>query len=120
LTVSNCFLGTNAPNNTSAFWCANDWSGTITFNNVIFQASGGYVFRTQGSNSPGVILSFNNCYFVPPPGIAVNTNGYWGLFLIQNAGAPVTINTWINCYQATIVNNQLVLGAAMSQPANTG
>lgn len=110
LTIQNSHLVAHLTAATANFFCADNWAGSIAFQDVILQG-GPYGMRIDADNAH-VDISLNKVYFVGPFGTATH--------LIQDVGIGThKVLNWTDVYEATIENGQLVVGNAISAPAFT-
>lgn len=86
---------------------ADNYGGTITLNNVVFQG-GPFGLRIAADNQD-ISLSLTNVYFVGP--------FMYDEFLLQEVNADIHITHWENVRSATIVNGELVPGPLLSPPS---
>lgn len=111
ITVTNSHLVGHDTAATAVFFCADDWGGSLTFENVIFN---GGPFGLKVNADPGchIDISLTNCYFVGPFVSASHA--------IADVGTGThKIVAWDNVCEATIENGVLVPGAAIAAPAFT-
>lgn len=107
LTIQNSQLVAHLTAATANFFCSDTWTGSITLQNVIING-GPYGARIDADNR-NVSVSFEDVSFVGPFGTATH--------LIQDVGTGVyTITKWENVRNATIVNNELILGTLIPSP----
>src|ERR1700760_36710 len=101
VTITNTSIVSHDANTTSGMFIADQYSGTFTFNNVVFEG-GPYGLRIADDAGVDDYVSLNNVYFVGP--------FEYGAFLLQEVNANIHITAWNNVRYATIVNGVLVPG----------
>lgn len=106
VTVTNTAIVSHDQNATAGFWSADNYSGTFTFNNVMFEG-GPYGLRIAADTGNDYV-ALKDVYFVGPFA--------GGPLLFQEAGGSIHITQWDNVRYATIVNGQLVPGALIPPP----
>ncbi len=107
ITISNTTIVSGSDNATAGLWIADQYSATVTLNNVVFEG-GPYGLRIADDAGVDDYLSLNNVYFVGPFN--------YGAFLLQEVNANIHITAWNNVRYATIVNGVLVPGALIAAP----
>lgn len=108
LVVTNSHLRGYNIDATANFFCSDDWSGALNFENVILQG-GPYGVRIDSDPGCHIDISLANVYFVGPFGTATH--------LIQDVGnGSHEILQWDNVMEATIVNGAIVPGNAIANP----
>ena len=112
VTITNTTIVSHDSNATSGMFIADGYSGTFTFNNVVFEG-GPYALRIAADAGAGHddYVSLTNVYFVGP--------FEYGAFLFQEVNANIHITQWNNVRYATIVNGVLVPGALIADPTDT-
>jgi hypothetical protein len=107
ITLTNsAIVSHNNANATAGLWVADDYGGTVTLDNVMFEG-GPYGLRIAADDQP-ISVALKDVYFVGPFG--------GGPLLFQQVNAPIHITEWDNVRSATIVNGQLVPGALIPPP----
>ncbi|MCA6107152.1 Ig-like domain-containing protein [Bradyrhizobium cenepequi] len=106
VTIKNSTIVSHNTAATAGMFIADDYSGTFTFDNVVFQG-GPYGLRIA-ADSDDIYVSMKDVYFVGPFG--------YDDFLLQQVNAKIHITQWENVRTATIVNGELVPGALISPP----
>ena len=107
VTITNTAIVSHNQSATAGFWSADGYSGTFTFNNVMFEG-GPYGLRIAADTGNDYI-SLNNVYFV-------KGSFAYDAFLFQENGGNIHITEWNNVRYATIVNGQLVPGDTDPSP----
>jgi hypothetical protein len=107
VTITNTTIVSHDQNATSGMFIADQYSGTFTFNNVVFEG-GPYGLRIADDAGVDDYVSLNNVYFVGP--------FEYGAVLLQEVTANIHITAWNNVRYATIVNGVLVPGALIPPP----
>jgi hypothetical protein len=107
VTFTNTTIVSHDNNATAGLWIADQYSGTFSFNNVVFEG-GPYGLRIADDAGRDDYVSLNNVYFVGP--------FEYGAFLLQEVNANIHITAWNNVRYATIVNGVLVPGALIQPP----
>lgn len=108
LTIQNTHSVAHLAAANANFFCSDNWSGALTFQDVIFQG-GPYGMRIDSDAGCHIDISLENVYFVGPFGINHT--------LIQNISTGThTILQWDNVREATIVNGVLVPGVLIPNP----
>ncbi len=93
---------------TAGLFIADDWSGTLTLNNVCF-IGGPYGLRVHSDPGCTVNLDLLDVFFVGPFGA--------GATLISEIGnGVINVNRWTNVRNATIVDGVIVPGSSISSP----
>lgn len=106
VTITNTAIVSHEQNANAGFWSADGYSGTFTFNNVMFE--GGNVGLRIAADTGDDYIALHDVYFVGP---------FEGApFLFQEAGGNIHITQWDNVRSATIVNGQLVPGDLIPPP----
>ena len=93
---------------TAGYFTADNWSGTITCENVIFQG-GPFGIRANSDTDCHIDVYMKNVFFVGPFG--------YEPFLFGEYGGTLTIQRWENVRHATIENGKLVPGTAINKPS---
>jgi Ca2+-binding RTX toxin-like protein len=106
VTITNTTIVAHGSNATAGMFVADDYSGTFTFNNVVFQG-GPYGLRIA-ADADDIYVSLTDVYFVGPFTYAP--------FLFQQVAADIHITKWENVHYATIVNGELVPGGLIQPP----
>jgi hypothetical protein len=106
VTVTNTTIVAHNTAATAGFFVADDYAGTFTFNNVVFQG-GPFGLRIH-ADERDISLSLTDVYFVGP-------FQYDPLYLLEVNG-DIRITHWENVRYATIVDGELVPGALISPP----
>jgi hypothetical protein len=114
VTVTNTTIVTNNSNDNAGFFIADNYSGTFTFDNVVFDG-GLYGLRINADAGPGHTynVALKDVYFIQgsfqyDPFLIYVPPGY--------TGAQLNITEWDNVRWATIVNGVLVPGALIPPP----
>jgi hypothetical protein len=107
VTITNTAIVSHNDNATAGMFIADDYSGTFTFNNVMFEG-GPYGLR-MAADADDLYLSLKDVYFVGP--------FKYNPFLLEEVNADIHITQWDNVRYATIVNGELVPGALISPPS---
>jgi hypothetical protein len=114
VTVTNTTIVTNNSNDNAGFFVADNYSGTFTFDNVVFDG-GLYGLRINADAGSGHTydVALKDVYFIQgsfeyDPFLIYVPPGY--------TGAQLNITEWDNVRWATIVNGQLVPGALIPPP----
>lgn len=111
LTIQNTHSVAHTAAANANFFCSDTWSGSLTFQDVIFQG-GPYGMRIDSDPGCHIDISLQNVYFVGPFSIATH--------LVQDVGTGThKVLNWTDVYEATIVNGAIVQGAAIAAPAFT-
>lgn len=99
----------NTVDTTACFTASDGWSGTLIFDNVLFNG-GPMGLKVGVENGCHIDIYMKDCYFA-------NFSGSDG-FIFQDVGTGThTIHQWDNVRAATIVGNTIVPGALLTQPA---
>ena len=106
VTITNTAIVAHGNDATAGMFIADDYSGTFTFNNVMFQ--GGPFGLRIAADADDIYVSLTNVYFVGPFTYAP--------FLFEQVAADIHITHWENVHYATIVNGELVPGALIQPP----
>lgn len=106
VTVTNTTIVTNPSYDNDGFFIADSYSGSFTFDNVVFE--GGLYGLRIASDANAITVALKDVYFVGP--------FTYGALLFQETHAPIHITEWDNVRYATIVNGQLVPGALIPSP----
>jgi hypothetical protein len=106
VTIKNSTIVSHDTAATAGMFIADDYGGTFTFDNVVFQ--GGPFGLRMNADSQDIYVSLKDVYFVGPFG--------YDDFLFQQVNAKIHITQWENVRTATIVNGQLVPGDLISPP----
>jgi hypothetical protein len=109
--VQNCHIRAHTVAATAGYFIADWWSGSVSFENVIFQ-SGPHGTKIHSDTGCHLDLSFKNCFYVGP-----FSNPYDNVaFIFGEYGGTITFLKWENVRHATIVDGVLVPGALIPQP----
>jgi hypothetical protein len=106
VTITNTAIVAHGNNATAGMFIADGYSGTFTFNNVVFQ--GGPFGLRIAADTDDIYVSLSNVYFVGPFTYAP--------FRFEQVAADIHITHWENVHYATIVNGELVPGALIQPP----
>lgn len=106
VTITNTAIVSHNSAATAGMFVADDYSGTFTFNNVMFEG-GPYGLRIC-ADKDDIYVSLTDVYFVGP--------FMYSPLLFQEVNAPIHITHWENVRYATIVNGELVPGALIPAP----
>ena len=107
VTITNTEIVAHSGNATAGMFVADGYTGTFTFNNVVFNG-GPYGLRIANDGPGQDYVSLTNVYFVGPFD--------YGALLFQEVNAPIHITHWENVRYATIENGVLVPGALIQPP----
>ncbi|MCK1665208.1 Ig-like domain-containing protein [Bradyrhizobium sp. 153] len=109
VTITNTTIVSHNTAATAGMWVADGYSGTFTFNNVVFEG-GPYGLRIAADAGAGHddYVALKDVYFVGPFN--------YGDFLFEEVNANIHITQWDNVRSATIVNGQLVPGDLIPPP----
>ncbi len=106
VTITNTTIVAHNTAANAGFFIADDYHGSVTLNNVVFQ--GGPVGLKIHADSDDIYVSLKDVYFVGPfmfnPLVLLEVNG------------DIHITQWENVRSATIVNGELVPGPLISPP----
>ncbi|MEH2507275.1 hypothetical protein V1290_006086 [Bradyrhizobium sp. AZCC 1578] len=105
VTITNTTI-VNPDNTAVGMFIADDYSGTFTFDNVVFQ-SGPFGLRIA-ADANDITVSLKDVYFVGP--------FMFDDFLFEEVNADIHITRWENVRSATIVNGELVPGELIPPP----
>lgn len=106
VTITNTTIVAHNTAATAGMFVADEWSGTLTFNNVVFK--GGPFGLRVATGADDISVALKDVYFVGPFG--------YGDLLFQEVTADIHITQWENVRSATIVNGEIVPGALISPP----
>jgi hypothetical protein len=107
ITITNsAIVSHNNANATAGVWIADNYGGSLTLNNVMFEG-GPYGLRVA-ADQQDITVALKDVYFVGPFG--------GGPFLLQEVNADIHITQWDNVRYATIVDGVLVPGALIPPP----
>ena len=106
VTITNTTIVSHNSNATAGMFIADDYSGTFTFDNVVFQ--GGPFGLRINADDKDISVSLKDVYFVGP--------FMHDPLLFQEVNADIHITHWENVRYATIVNGELVPGALIPPP----
>ncbi|WP_245320001.1 Ig-like domain-containing protein, partial [Bradyrhizobium sp. LMTR 3] len=106
VTITNTTIVAHNTAATAGMFVADDWSGTLTFDNVVFQ--GGPFGLRIAADANDISVSLKDVYFVGPFG--------YDDILFQEVNADINITQWENVRSATIVNGELVPGPLIPPP----
>ncbi|WP_416193595.1 Ig-like domain-containing protein [Nitrobacter sp. TKz-YC01] len=107
VTITNTTIVSHNSNATAGMFIADDYNGTFTFNNVVFQ--GGPFGLRLNADDKDLSVALKDVYFVGP--------FQYDPILFQEVNADINITQWDNVRYATIVNGELVPGALISPPS---
>lgn len=107
VTITNTTIVSHDQNATSGMFIADQYSGTFTFNNVVFEG-GPFGLRIANDSTHDDYVSLSNVYFVGP--------FMYDPLLFQEVTSKIHITEWNNVRYATIVNGVLVPGALIPAP----
>lgn len=110
LRVSNTAIVTHSVAANVGLFIADNWTGTIDLENVVFIGGGvNYGLRVHPDTGGDNIIKLKNVFFVPP--------FKYGQFFIGNYGGRKNIiQLWDNVRNATIVDGALVPGSVLAKP----
>lgn len=106
LTITNSTIVSHNNAATAGLFIADNYGGTVTLNNVVFQG-GPYALRVH-ADSQDVSLALKDVYFVGPFG--------YDPFLIGEYGGDIHVTQWENVRYASIVDGKLVPGELIKSP----
>jgi Bacterial Ig-like domain/RTX calcium-binding nonapeptide repeat (4 copies) len=106
INITNSAIVSHNQNATAGLWVADNYGGTVTLNNVMFEG-GPYGLRLA-ADSQDISVALKDVYFVGP--------FEYGPLLFQANSSPIHITEWDNVRYATIVNGELVPGALIPPP----
>jgi hypothetical protein len=106
VTITNTTIVSHNSNATAGMFIADDYNGTFTFNNVVFQ--GGPFGLRFAADDKGLTVALKDVYFVGP--------FEHDPLLFEKVNADIHITQWDNVRYATIENGELVPGAPISAP----
>jgi hypothetical protein len=106
VTITNSTIVSHNQNATAGLFIADNYGGTVTLNNVVFE--GGPIGLRIAADNQDITVSLKDVYFVGP--------FQYDPLLIQEIAANIHITQWENVRYATIVNGQLVPGALIASP----
>jgi hypothetical protein len=106
VTISNTTIASNNDNATAGMFIADDYNGTFTFNNVVFQ--GGPFGLRIAADDKDMSVALKDVYFVGP--------FEHDPIFFEKVNADIHITQWDNVRYATIENGELVPGAPISAP----
>lgn len=109
VTITNTAIVSHNTAATSGMFIADGYSGSFTFNNVVFEG-GPFGLRIAADAGAGHddYVALKDVYFVGP--------FMYDPLLFQEVNAKIHITQWDNVRSATIVNGQLVPGALIPAP----
>jgi hypothetical protein len=110
MTVKNTHVRAFNTAATAGFFVADDWGGSLTFEDVIFQG-GPYGLRVISDPGCHIDVAMKNVFFVSPWGV---DGGPFSFEEIDTG--TISITQWLNIHEATIVGGTLVPGNAIPQP----
>jgi hypothetical protein len=88
---------------------ADDWTGTVICENVVFWGAGNYACRIYPDTGGDIHIDFQNVFFVGP--------FQYGPYNIHGAGGHrIVVDRWDNVRNATIVGGALVAGPPIASP----
>ena len=102
VTVTNTMIVSHSTAATAGMFIADGYSGTFTFDNVVFQG-GPYGLRIA-ADTDDIYVSMKDVYFIDTK------------FLFEEVNADIHFTHWENVRSATIVNGELVPGPLISPP----
>ena len=102
VTVTNTMIVSHSTAATAGMFIADGYSGTFTFDNVVFQG-GPYGLRIA-ADTDDIYVSMKDVYFMDTK------------FLFEEVNANIHFTHWENVRSATIVNGELVPGPLLSPP----
>ena len=102
VTVTNTMIVSHSTAATAGMFIADGYSGTFTFDNVVFQG-GPYGLRIA-ADTDDIYVSMKDVYFIDTK------------FLFEEVNADIHFTHWENVRSATIVNGELVPGPLLSPP----
>jgi hypothetical protein len=110
LRVSNTAIVTHNVAANVGLFIADNWTGTIDLENVVFIGGGvNFGLRVHPDAGGDNIVKLKNVFFVPP--------FKYGQYFIGNYGGHKNIiQQWDNVRNATIVNGALVSGSVIAKP----
>jgi hypothetical protein len=112
IALSNVTFVTHTSLTHTGMFIADNWTGTITMNNVVFNGNGAaYAFRIYPDIGGDIHISLNNVYLIGP-------FQYAPFDMKSVAGHNVIADQWNNVRNATIVNGVLVSGSLI--PCRSG
>ena len=107
VTITNTTIVSHNSNATAGMFIADDYNGTFTFNNVVFQ--GGPFGLRFAADDKDLTVALKDVYFVGP--------FEYNPLLFEKVNADIHITQWDNVRYATIVNGELVPDALISPPS---
>ncbi|MGY3144566.1 hypothetical protein ACVWYQ_001565 [Bradyrhizobium sp. USDA 3397] len=109
LTITNSTIVSHDQNATAGLFIADGYSGTFTFNNVVFDG-GPFGLRIAADAGAGHddYLALKDVYFVGPFA--------YGALWLEEVNANIHITQWENVRYATIVDGQLIPGDLIPPP----
>ena len=102
VTITNTMIVSHSTAATAGMFIADGYSGTFTFDNVVFQG-GPYGLRIA-ADGDDIYVSMKDVYFIDTK------------FLFEEVNADIHFTHWENVRSATIVNGELVPGPLLSPP----
>ena len=102
VTITNTMIVSHNTAATAGMFIADGYSGTFTFDNVVFQG-GPYGLRIA-ADADDIYVSMKDVYFIGTK------------FLFEEVNADIHFTHWENVRSATIVNGELVPGPLLSPP----
>ncbi|MEH2599182.1 hypothetical protein V1278_006095 [Bradyrhizobium sp. AZCC 1577] len=106
VTITNTTIVAHTTAATAGMFVADGWSGTLTFDNVVFQ--GGPFGLRIAADANDISVALKDVYFVGPFG--------YDDILFEQVNADINITQWENVRSATIVNGELVPGELIPPP----
>ncbi|MCA1453688.1 hypothetical protein I6F35_10745 [Bradyrhizobium sp. BRP22] len=106
VTITNTTIVSHNTAANAGFFVADDYSGSFTFNNVVFEG-GLYGLRIH-ADSDDIYVSLKDVYFVGP--------FMYDPLLLLEVNGKIHITDWENVRYASIVNGELVPGALIAPP----
>ena len=100
VTVTNTMIVSHSTAATAGMFIADGYSGTFTFDNVVFQG-GPYGLRIA-ADTDDIYVSMKDVYFIDTK------------FLFEEVNANIHFTHWENVRSATIVNGELVPGPSLA------
>lgn len=107
ITIKNSMLKAHTSDATAGFFYADDFAGSVTFENMAFW--GGPFGLRMHADGNIITLSLKDVYFIGP-------FGYDKFLIDANLGGTINIVKWENVREATIVNGAIVPGNLIPQP----
>lgn len=108
INITRCSIVAHNTAATAGLFTADDCTGDIFLTDVVFNG-GPFGMKIHADAGGDTRLYLNRVYFVGPFGTAPYT-------FLDFAGGKVIAEQWDNVYNATIVNDELVVGSPLSPP----